>query len=86
MFCTKKIVHDKWAILGLTMANPRKSGSALRIFFKFCRMTGANRQMRMILIIFRKKVVWGKWTIMGAKMVHPYNSGSALRIFLNFAQ
>ena len=42
--CTKKkIVHDKWAILDPKMAHPHKSGLALRIVLKFCRMKGANR-------------------------------------------
>ena len=54
-----------------------------RIFFKFCRMKGANRQMRMILTIFKKKFVWGKWTILNPKMLHRHNSGSTARIFLN---
>ena len=49
-------------------------------------MNGANRYMRVILIIFKTKFVWGKWTIVGLKMAHPHNSGSAVRIFLNFTQ
>ena len=32
MVCTKKIVHDRWAILGPKMAHPHNSGSVLRIF------------------------------------------------------
>ena len=44
-------------------------------------MKGANRQMKMILIIFQEKFVWGKWTILGPKMAHPYNSGWAVIIF-----
>ena len=31
------------------------SGLALRLFLKFCRMKGANREIKMILIIFFKK-------------------------------
>ena len=39
MACTKKkFVQDIWAILGLKMAHPHNSGSAVRIFLKFCRM------------------------------------------------
>ena len=63
---------------------PKNSGSAGRIFLTFCAMKGANRQMRMMSIIFQKKFVWGKWTFLGPKMAHPHNSGSAVRIFLNF--
>ena len=43
MVCTKKwLVQDKWVILDSKMAYPHNSGSALRIFEKFCRMKGAN--------------------------------------------
>ena len=31
MVCTKKIVQDKWAILGPKLAHPDNSGSARRI-------------------------------------------------------
>ena len=73
------------SILGPKMAHLHNSGSAVRIFFKFCTMKGANRYMKIILIIFSQKIViWGKWTILGPKMVH-HKSGSALRI-LNFGQ
>ena len=44
----KKFVQDKWAILGPKMAHPHNSGSALRIFLKFCRMKGANRYMKIL--------------------------------------
>ena len=33
----------KWAILGPKIAHPHNSGSAGRVFFKFCIMKGANR-------------------------------------------
>ena len=39
----KKFVQNKWAILDPKMAHPHNSGSALRVFFQFCRMKGANR-------------------------------------------
>ena len=64
----------------LKMADPHNSGLAQRIFLKFCRMKGANRYMKMI-IIFLKKKIGGKWTILGPKMMHPHNSGFAVRIF-----
>ena len=77
----------KWAILGPKIAHPLNSGSAGRSFFKFCKMKWANRQMRMVIIIFsKKKIVWDKWTIFGRKMAHRHNSGSAVRSFLNFTQ
>ena len=66
---------------------PKNSGSAERIFFKFCPVKGANniKGMRITLIIFQQKFVWGKWTILGPKIVHSHNSGSSVRTFLNFA-
>ena len=48
-------VQDKWAILGPKMAHPYNSGSALRIFLKFCRMKGANMYMEILLVVFREK-------------------------------
>ena len=64
----KKNSHlGKWVIFGWT----QKLWciiTAGRIFLKFCTMKGANRQMRMILIISPKKIVWGKWTILGPKV------------------
>ena len=58
--CTrKKIVHVKWAILGPDMVHPRNSGSALKIFKKFCRMKGANRHMKILLVVFWEKSSFG---------------------------
>ena len=51
----KKFVHDKWAILGPKMAHPHNSVLVLRIFLKFCRMKGANRYMKILLVVFRAK-------------------------------
>ena len=38
-------------MLGPKMAHPHNSGSALRIFLKFCRMKGANRYMEILLVV-----------------------------------
>ena len=51
----KNFVHDKWAILGLKMAHLHNSGSALRIYLKFCKMKGANRYMKILLVVIREK-------------------------------
>ena len=57
-FYQKNFVHDKWAILDPKMAHPHNSGSAQRIVLKFCRMKGANRYMKILLVVFfRKKFV-----------------------------
>ena len=50
----KKIALDKWSILGPKMTHPYNFGSALRIFLKFCRMNGANRYMKVLLVVFQK--------------------------------
>ena len=55
----KKIVQDKWAILGPKISYPHSSGSVLRIFLKFCRMKEANRYMKILLAVFRGKNSFG---------------------------
>ena len=70
-------------ILSPKMAHPHNSGSAVRMFLKFCTMKGANRCIEIILMAFPKKnLVWGKWTTWDPK--HPHNSGSTVRIVLQF--
>ena len=51
-FVPKKIVQDKYVILDLKMAHLQKFGLALRIFLKFCRMKGANKYMKIFLVVF----------------------------------
>ena len=36
-------------------AHPHNSESTLRFFKNFCRMKGANRYMKMLLVVFREK-------------------------------
>ena len=55
----KRFVQDKWAILDPKMAHPHNSGSALRVFFRFCRMKGANRYMKILSVIFKEKNSFG---------------------------
>ena len=56
----KNFVQGKWAILNLKMAHLHNSGLVLRIFLKFCRMKGANRYMKNLLVVFwEKKIIWG---------------------------
>ena len=43
MFSEKYSHLGEWAILGPKVAHPHNSGSAGRIFFKFCIMKRANR-------------------------------------------
>ena len=50
----------KWAIFDPKIAHPRNSGSAGRIFIKFCAGKGANSEMRILLIIFQKKICLGQ--------------------------
>ena len=51
----KSFVHDKWVILVPKMEHPHNSGSNLGIYLKFCRMKGANRYMKILLVVFREK-------------------------------
>ena len=51
----KNCVQAKWVILDPKMAHPHNSGLALRIFLKFYRMKGANRYMKILLVVFREK-------------------------------
>ena len=55
VFYQKIFVHEKWAILVPKMAHPRNSGLALRIFLKFCRMKGANKYIKILLVVFQEK-------------------------------
>ena len=42
---------------GTKIAHPDNSGSAGRVFQKFCTIKEGNKKMRIILIIFKKKKV-----------------------------
>ena len=68
------------------MVHDHESGSAVRIFFKFCTMEGVNRVMKMIIIFSKNIFVWGKWTILSPKMAHHHETGSAVRFFLKFCR
>ena len=59
----KNIVQDKWVILCPKMAHPDNSGSALRILLKFCRMKGANRYMKILLVVFGEKNHLGQFDL-----------------------
>ena len=58
-FSEKNSHLGKWAILGPKIAHPHNSGSTGRIFLKFCRMKGANRYMKILLVVFREKKSFG---------------------------
>ena len=85
-FSEKNSRLGKLAILGPKMVHDHESGSAVRIFFKFCTMEGVNRVMKMIIIFSKNIFVWGKWTILSPKMAHHHETGSSVRIFLIFAE
>ena len=55
----KKIDWGKWTILDRKMVHPHNSGSTLKIFLKFCRMKGANRCMKILLVVFQEKSSFG---------------------------
>ena len=52
-------MQGKWVILGLKMTNLHNSGSVLRTFLEFCRMKGANRYMKVLLVGFQEKNSFG---------------------------
>ena len=52
-------MQDKWSILGPKTAHPHNSGSSLRVFLEFCRMIGANKYMKILLVVFREKNPFG---------------------------
>ena len=52
------------------MAQPHNSGSTGRIFLKFSTMKGADRYMRIILVIVQKKLFGEKWIIWGPNIVY----------------
>ena len=58
------------------------SGSALRIFFRFCAMKRADMYMEIMSIAFPKNSSSGQMSHSGPKMVHHHNSGSAAMIVL----
>ena len=62
-FVPKKFVWYKWAILGQKVAHPYNSGSALRMFVKLCKMKGANRYMKILLVVLWEKfrTIWEKF-------------------------
>ena len=41
------------------MAHPHNSGLAIRTFLKFCRMKGAHRYMKVLLVVFLEKISFG---------------------------
>ena len=59
-FSEKNHIWGKWAILDPKIAHLRNSGSAGRIFLKFCIMKGANMYMGILLVVFRKKIHLGQ--------------------------
>ena len=56
--------------MGPKMAQPHNSGSTGRIFLKFSTMKGADRYMRIILVIVQKKLFGEKWIIWGPNIVY----------------
>ena len=45
------------------MAHPHKSGSTPKIVFKFCRMKGGNRYMKILFLFFEKKNHLGQFDL-----------------------
>ena len=62
-FSEKNFHLGKWAILGPKITHPHNSGLTLRIFLKFCIMKGANRYMKILLVVFREKNHLGQFSL-----------------------
>ena len=62
MVCTKKNFSGQMGHFPQN-GTSHNSGSALRIFLKFCRMKGANRYMKILLVVFREKIHLGQFDL-----------------------
>ena len=51
------------------MAHSHNSGSALRIFLKFCGMKGAHRYMKILLVVFQEKTYLGQFDLFSFKAI-----------------
>ena len=51
MVCTKKICSGQMGHFG----SENDSGSALRVLLRFCRMKGGDRDIKILLVVFREK-------------------------------
>ena len=64
MVCTKKILFRATELFwARKWAHPHDTGSAIMIFQKFCRMKGANRYIKILLIAFREKNHLGQFDL-----------------------
>ena len=63
-----KKIQAKWDILCPKMAHPYNYGSALRILLRFCRITRANRYIK-ILLLFEKKVHFGQFDLFSLEAI-----------------
>ena len=54
-FSGKNDFGGKWGILDTKMAHPHNCGFTLRIAFKFCKIKGVKRYIKLYLWFFQKK-------------------------------
>ena len=59
----KKFFQDKYGLFWAQKWHFLNSGLALRIFLKFCRMKGANRYMKILLVVFWEKFHLGQFDL-----------------------
>ena len=67
IFSKKLFVWGKWTMLGPKKAHPHNFGSTVRIFLKFCTIKGANREMKVIIMVCTKKICSGQMDYFGPK-------------------
>ena len=59
----KTFFQDKYGLFWAQKWHFLNSGLALRIFLKFCRMKGANRYMKILLVVFWEKFHLGQFDL-----------------------
>ena len=59
MVCTKTNCSRQICHFGPENFGPHNFGLALRIFLKFCRMKGANKCTKILLVLFQERCSFG---------------------------
>ena len=70
MIFPKKCLFGANRPFGLKMAHPHNFGLALRVFFKFCTMDGANSAQNLYQWLIRKNSCLGQLVHLGSRMSH----------------
>ena len=63
MFVPENICSGEMGHFGPENGTSHNSGSALRIFLKYCIIKGANRYMEILLVVFQEKIHLGQFDL-----------------------